>query len=55
MHPHQLVNMPILVRLKLDFPKGCAMISPVATSGQFISGPDPRKSVLLVMVKLPFF
>ena len=55
MHPHQLVNMPTLVRLKLDFPKGRALINPVTTFGQFISEPDPRKSVLLLMVKLPFF
>ena len=55
MHPHQLVNMPTLVRLKLDLPKGCTLINPVATCGQLISGPNPRKSVLLVMVKLLFF
>ena len=54
MHPHQFVNMTISVRVKLGFPKSCALINPAATFSEFVSGPDPGKSVLLVMVKLPF-
>ena len=54
MHPHQFVNTTTFARLKLDFPKGCALVNPAATFGQFISRPNPGKSVLLVMVKLPF-
>lgn len=52
-HPHQLVNLTLVIYLGIHLPKGCALIY----LGQLVSDLAPSENIVLVMVNsvLPDF